>query len=191
MVERLGHIPRPGEQLKAGEATITVVRGDARAVREILITPAQPLDIEQARAAMSRERRSPWKVDGPRVFAMTERTFAPATGPGRSRQAGQPLRSIACAICPSRISASPKSTSIAALRRGVPEVIFGEGKSAAQIAAIGTRVAATGGQPGGHAAGPKKARELRRRKLRALDYHPEARLGVIIKRGPRPAATAL
>jgi CBS domain containing-hemolysin-like protein len=49
VVERLGHIPRPGEQLKAGEATLTVVRADARAVREILITPAQPLDAEQAR----------------------------------------------------------------------------------------------------------------------------------------------
>ncbi len=49
VVERLGHIPRPGEQLKAGEATLTVVRADARAVREILITPAQPLDAERAR----------------------------------------------------------------------------------------------------------------------------------------------
>ena len=49
VVERLGHIPRPGEQLKAGEATLTVVRADARAVREILITPARPLDAEQAR----------------------------------------------------------------------------------------------------------------------------------------------
>jgi putative hemolysin len=49
VVERLGHIPRPGEQLKAGEATLTVVRADARAVREILITPLRPLDAEQAR----------------------------------------------------------------------------------------------------------------------------------------------
>ena len=49
VVERLGHIPRPGEQLKAGEATLTVVRADARAVREILITPARPLHPEQAR----------------------------------------------------------------------------------------------------------------------------------------------
>jgi len=49
VVERLGHIPRPGEQVKAGEATLTVVRADARAVREILITPARPLDSEQAR----------------------------------------------------------------------------------------------------------------------------------------------
>jgi len=49
VVERLGHIPRPGEQLKAGEATLTVVRADARAVREILITPTRPLIAEQAR----------------------------------------------------------------------------------------------------------------------------------------------
>ena len=49
VVERLGHIPRPGEQLKAGEATLTVVRADARAVREILITPARPLQAEPAR----------------------------------------------------------------------------------------------------------------------------------------------
>ena len=49
VVERLGHIPRPGEQLKAGEATLTVVRADARAVREILITPLRPLGAEQAR----------------------------------------------------------------------------------------------------------------------------------------------
>jgi CBS domain containing-hemolysin-like protein len=49
VVERLGHIPRPGEQLKAGEATLTVVRADDRAVREILITPARPLETEQAR----------------------------------------------------------------------------------------------------------------------------------------------
>jgi putative hemolysin len=49
VVERLGHIPRPGEQLKAGEATLTVVRADARAVREILITPTRPLNPEPAR----------------------------------------------------------------------------------------------------------------------------------------------
>jgi magnesium and cobalt exporter, CNNM family len=49
VVERLGHIPRPGEQLKAGAATLTVVRADARAVREILITPARPLHTEQTR----------------------------------------------------------------------------------------------------------------------------------------------
>jgi putative hemolysin len=49
VVERLGHIPRPGEQVKAGDATLTVVRADARAVREILITPARPLNPEYTR----------------------------------------------------------------------------------------------------------------------------------------------
>ncbi len=49
VVERLGHIPRPGEQLKAGDATLTVVRADARAVREVVITPARPLSPEQGR----------------------------------------------------------------------------------------------------------------------------------------------
>jgi putative hemolysin len=49
VVERLGHIPRPGEQLKAGDATLTVVRADARAVLETLITLARPLRPEQMR----------------------------------------------------------------------------------------------------------------------------------------------
>src|SRR5438445_6005063 len=72
-----------------------------------------------------------------------------------------------------------------ALRRGVPEVIFGEGKSAAQIAAIGARVVASGANLVITRLEPKKARELRRR-LRAVIYHPEARLGVIVKRRPTP-----
>jgi CBS domain containing-hemolysin-like protein len=43
VVERLGHIPRHGEQLKAGAATITVVRSDARAVREVLLHLERPM----------------------------------------------------------------------------------------------------------------------------------------------------
>jgi putative hemolysin len=38
VVERLGHIPKPGEQLKSGDVTITVTRSDARAVREVVVT---------------------------------------------------------------------------------------------------------------------------------------------------------
>ena len=72
-----------------------------------------------------------------------------------------------------------------ALRRGVPEVIFGEGKSAAQIAAIGARVVASGANLVITRLEAKKARELRRR-LRALIYHSDARLGVIVKRPPTP-----
>jgi putative hemolysin len=43
VVERLGHIPKPGEKLIEGESTITVTRSDARAVRELMLTLAHPL----------------------------------------------------------------------------------------------------------------------------------------------------
>ncbi|HVC45429.1 MAG TPA: hemolysin family protein [Candidatus Binataceae bacterium] len=51
VVERLGHIPKPGEQLKAGDMTISVARSDARAVREVVIHLDRPL-----RAADPRRR---------------------------------------------------------------------------------------------------------------------------------------
>ncbi len=72
-----------------------------------------------------------------------------------------------------------------ALRRGVPEVIFGEGKTAAQIAAIGARVAAAGANLVITRLDEPKARAVRRR-LRALVYHPEARLGVVVRRRRPP-----
>jgi len=43
VVERLGHIPKPGEKLIEGELTITVTRSDARAVRELMLTLARPI----------------------------------------------------------------------------------------------------------------------------------------------------
>jgi CBS domain containing-hemolysin-like protein len=49
VVERLGHIPKPGEQLKVGDLTATVTRADARAVREVLIRLARPLRPERTR----------------------------------------------------------------------------------------------------------------------------------------------
>ncbi|SRR5579875_526838 len=49
VVERLGHIPKPGEQLKVGDLTITVTRADARAVREVLIRLARPMPSERVR----------------------------------------------------------------------------------------------------------------------------------------------
>ena len=49
VVERLGHIPKPGEQLKVGDLTISVARSDARAVRELVLQLAQPLRSESAR----------------------------------------------------------------------------------------------------------------------------------------------
>jgi CBS domain containing-hemolysin-like protein len=49
VVERLGHIPKPGEQLKAGDVTITVTRSDARAVREVVVTLDHPLPASDPR----------------------------------------------------------------------------------------------------------------------------------------------
>jgi len=49
MVERLGHIPKPGEQLKAGDNTLTVARSDSRVVREVVIHLDRPLRIEPSR----------------------------------------------------------------------------------------------------------------------------------------------
>ena len=66
------------------------------------------------------------------------------------------------------------------LRRGLPEVIFGEGKSADQIAAIGKRMAAAGVNLLVTRLAPDKARLLKR-KLRALDYRPDAQIGMIIR----------
>jgi pyridinium-3,5-biscarboxylic acid mononucleotide synthase len=66
------------------------------------------------------------------------------------------------------------------LRRGVPEVVFGEGKSAAQIAAIGKRVAAAGTNLIVTRLDAGKARELKRR-LPAFRYHPDAQLGAIVR----------
>jgi len=43
VVERLGHIPKPGEKLIEGELTITVTRSDARAVRELMLILAHPI----------------------------------------------------------------------------------------------------------------------------------------------------
>lgn len=43
VVERLGHIPNPGEKLSEGDLTITVTRSDARAVREIMLNLAHPI----------------------------------------------------------------------------------------------------------------------------------------------------
>ena len=49
VVERLGHIPMVGEQLKSGAVTIRVTRSDARAVREVVITLDHPLPASDSR----------------------------------------------------------------------------------------------------------------------------------------------
>jgi len=57
VVERLGHIPKPGEQLKAGSVTITVVRSDARAVREVVLQLERPVRAEVRRPAATQTRK--------------------------------------------------------------------------------------------------------------------------------------
>ncbi|MBF6568158.1 MAG: HlyC/CorC family transporter [Candidatus Binataceae bacterium] len=49
VVERLGHIAKPGEQFKVGDVTITVTRSDARAVREVIIGLDRPLRVDRTR----------------------------------------------------------------------------------------------------------------------------------------------
>lgn len=66
------------------------------------------------------------------------------------------------------------------LRRGVPEVIFGEGKTAAQLIAIGQRVLASSSNLIITRLSEEKARAVRQ-KLRGLKYHADARIGTIVK----------
>jgi NCAIR mutase (PurE)-related protein len=66
------------------------------------------------------------------------------------------------------------------LRRGVPEVIFGEGKSPAQIIAIGKTIAASGANLIVTRLAPEKARAVKRA-LRTMVYHPDANLGAVVK----------
>ncbi len=49
VVERLGHIPQPGEQLALADVTIKVTRADARAVRDVLLILEHPLRPEHLR----------------------------------------------------------------------------------------------------------------------------------------------
>lgn len=72
------------------------------------------------------------------------------------------------------------------LRRGVPEVIFGEGKTAEQLSTIGQRVLASGTNLIVTRLSEDKARAVRR-KLRGLKYHPDARIGTIVKERVRPS----
>ena len=71
------------------------------------------------------------------------------------------------------------------LRRGVPEVVLGEHKSAEQIAAIGARVVKAGQNLIVTRISAEKARFVKR-KLRAFDYRPEAQLGSIVKKAAEP-----
>jgi NCAIR mutase (PurE)-related protein len=71
------------------------------------------------------------------------------------------------------------------LRRGVPEAIFGEGKSVEQLATIGRRTVAAGTNLIITRLAPDKARAVKR-KLRSLRYHQDARVGSIIAQRVKP-----
>jgi hypothetical protein len=70
------------------------------------------------------------------------------------------------------------------LRRGVAEVVFGEGKSADQIAIIGRRMASYGANLIVTRLDADKARAVKR-KLRKLDYHRDARIGLVVNEKPQ------
>ena len=71
------------------------------------------------------------------------------------------------------------------VRRGVPEVIFGEGKTASQLGAIGKRVLASGANLIVTRLSEDKARAVGRL-LRGLKYHADARIGTIVKERVTP-----
>ena len=71
------------------------------------------------------------------------------------------------------------------LRRGVPEVVFGEGKTVDQIAMIGRRMASAEVNLIVTRLAADKARALRR-KLPRLDYRADAQIGLIVSSDPEP-----
>jgi NCAIR mutase (PurE)-related protein len=72
------------------------------------------------------------------------------------------------------------------VRRGIPEVIFGEGKTSDQLAAIGQRVLESGANLIITRLDADKARVVKR-KIRALVYHQDARIGVVVKERVKPS----
>jgi hypothetical protein len=72
------------------------------------------------------------------------------------------------------------------IRRGIPEVIFGEGKTPDQLVAIGQRVIASGTNLIITRLAADKARIVKR-KIRALVYHPDARIGTVVKERVEPS----
>jgi NCAIR mutase (PurE)-related protein len=72
------------------------------------------------------------------------------------------------------------------IRRGIPEVIFGEGKTADQLVAIGQRVLASGTNLIITRLAADKARIVKR-KIRALVYHSDARIGTVVKERAEPS----
>jgi len=72
------------------------------------------------------------------------------------------------------------------MRRGIPEVIFGEGKTPDQLVAIGNRMLASGTNLIITRLTAEKSRIVKR-KIRALAYHPDARIGAVVKERVEPS----
>jgi NCAIR mutase (PurE)-related protein len=72
-----------------------------------------------------------------------------------------------------------------AIRRGIPEVVLGERKTAEQIAAIGKRTIEAGANLIITRLSPEKAHAIKR-KLRMLDYRADAMVGVVMDEAPVP-----
>ncbi|HSR57349.1 MAG TPA: hypothetical protein VLL57_04135, partial [Candidatus Binataceae bacterium] len=71
------------------------------------------------------------------------------------------------------------------IRRGIPEVVFGESKSVEQIAAIGARAVKAGINLIITRVDADKARALKR-KLKRLKYYPDGRIATIITQPVKP-----
>jgi len=69
------------------------------------------------------------------------------------------------------------------LRRDIPEVVFGAGKSAEQIVKIGQRMIAAGINLMVTRLDPAKAGAVKRR-LRKFDYRPQAHVGLLLRQKP-------
>jgi pyridinium-3,5-biscarboxylic acid mononucleotide synthase len=71
------------------------------------------------------------------------------------------------------------------VRRGIPEVIFGESKTPEQLVAIGKRVIASGTNLIITRLSADKAAAVKR-KIRALVYYRDARIGAVVKERRKP-----
>jgi len=76
------------------------------------------------------------------------------------------------------------------IRRGIPEAVFGEGKTADQLAAIGQRMLASGTNLIITRLAADKARIVKR-KIRALVYHRDARIGAVVKERRKPSGRGI
>ncbi len=76
------------------------------------------------------------------------------------------------------------------VRRGIPEAVFGEAKTADQLVAIGRRVLASGTNLIITRLAADKARIVKR-KIRALVYHRDARIGAVVKERRTPSGRGI